>query len=201
MLSFLQFLFPLILTISSTIIAYKVARFAPNRCLFYGSLKPSGLRMGFFDDLKVIFSKEGQENIKAYNEREKEEMLAAQKEILARRSDPSKMRQYEEEKEKKRKMLAEERALYKFQRKEVDDGYDPLNEWKKLKDSGKIKMSRELERDKGSSRLGSEGLIDVRVDERMPYIDQGYVDESADVMGKFMGLFGQKNKKKDDKNE
>jgi hypothetical protein len=41
--------------------------------------------MNFFDNLKVIFSKEGQDNIKAFNDKEKEEALIAQNEILARR--------------------------------------------------------------------------------------------------------------------
>lgn len=39
---------------------------------------------GLFDDLKLIFSKEGQENIKSFNEKEKEEQLQLQKEILER---------------------------------------------------------------------------------------------------------------------
>jgi hypothetical protein len=33
-------------------------------------------------------------------------------------------------------------------------GYDPLTDWQKLKDEGKIKMSKDLERDAKSSRLG-----------------------------------------------
>lgn len=75
----------------------------------------SSLSMNFFDNLKVIFSKEGQENIKAFNDKEKEEALIAQKEILARRSDPKKMREYEEKNDANRRKLAEERAVYKFQ--------------------------------------------------------------------------------------
>ena len=75
----------------------------------------SALSMNFFDNLKVIFSKEGQDNIKAFNDREKEEALAAQKEILARRSDPKKMREYEAKNDANRQKLAEERAVYKFQ--------------------------------------------------------------------------------------
>ena len=71
--------------------------------------------MNFFDNLKVIFSKEGQDNIKAFNDKEKEEALAAQKEILARRSDPKKMREYEAKNDANRQKLAEERAVYKFQ--------------------------------------------------------------------------------------
>lgn len=75
----------------------------------------STLSMNFFDNLKVIFSKEGQDNIKAFNDKEKEEALAAQKEILARRSDPKKMREYEAKNDANRQKLAEERAVYKFQ--------------------------------------------------------------------------------------
>eukprot|EP00600_Ochromonadales_sp_CCMP1393_P004195 CAMPEP_0174991260 /NCGR_PEP_ID=MMETSP0004_2-20121128/21795_1 /TAXON_ID=420556 /ORGANISM="Ochromonas sp., Strain CCMP1393" /LENGTH=216 /DNA_ID=CAMNT_0016244993 /DNA_START=1 /DNA_END=651 /DNA_ORIENTATION=+ len=157
--------------------------------------------MNFFDDLKIIFSKEGKDGIKKYNEREKEEMMAAQKEILERRNNPKKMRQYEAEREAKRMELAEERAVYKFQREtNKGDKYDPLTDWKRLKDEGKVKIGKDLKRDEGSSRLGSEGLYDVRVDERMPYIDQGYVDEDADVMGKLMGMFGKK-KNKDENTE
>lgn len=124
------------------------------------------------------------------------------------------MREYEETKEAQRRAFAEERAVYKFQQKSEKGnrivafhyqlnfsssswvGYDPLTDWKKLRDEGKIKIGKDLERDPKSARLGSEGLIEVRVDERMPYIDQGYVDESADVMGNVMKLFGGK---KDDK--
>ena len=83
----------------------------------------SEMSMNFFDNLKVIFSKEGQANIKALNDKEKEDALAAQKEILARRSDPKKMRAYEEKNEANRRKLAEERAVYKFQGKVQDGTY------------------------------------------------------------------------------
>ena len=69
--------------------------------------------MGFFDDLKLIFSKEGQENIKKYKEQEKEESMSVQKEILDRRKDPRKMREYEENRSKKRMELAEE-SLFNY---------------------------------------------------------------------------------------
>jgi hypothetical protein len=35
-----------------------------------------------------------------------------------------------------------------------------------------------------------------RFDLRLPYADQGYVDDEADVMGKIAGFFGGGNKKK-----
>jgi hypothetical protein len=147
---------------------------------------------GFFDDLKVIFSKEGQANINAYKEAEKAEMLKAQQEILARRRDPKMMRENDEKIDSRRKVLAEERAVYNSFQSKNEEGYDGLGDWKRLRAEGKVKIGKDLERDQATSRLGSEGLIEVRVDERMPYIDQGYVDEDADVMGKFMGMFKKK---------
>jgi len=36
-----------------------------------------------------------------------------------------------------------------------------------------------------------------RFDLRLPFVDSGYVDEDADIMGKFMGLFGGKKKGED----
>ena len=60
----------------------------------------------------------------------------------------------------------------------------------KLKEEGKVKAS-EQERDADSARLGSEGLIAERIDEKLPYIDSGYVDESQpDIMGGLKKLFG-----------
>jgi len=60
---------------------------------------------------------------------------------------------------------------------------DPLDEWKQKQAEGKIVVGDDLERDASSERLGSKGLQEVRVDERIPCIDQGYVDESANVLG------------------
>ena len=127
-----------------------------------------------------------------YIYREQEEQMRAQQEILDRRKNPKAMRKYDEAVEERRKGLAEERAVYNFQKKN-EDGYDAITDWKRLKDEGKIKIGKDLERNKDTSRLGSEGLIEVRVDERMPYIDQGYVDESAsNPMEDLMNFFRKK---------
>ena len=142
----------------------------------------SALHMGLFDDLKLIFSEEGRANRAAYEERQRQEMEEAQREILERRVNPEMMGEYEEQVRARRRKLMEEKDVYKFQN-EVQDGIDPIDEWKQKRAEGKIKVGDDLERDESSRRLGSDGLVDVRVDERMPYIDQGYVDESADVMG------------------
>jgi len=151
------------------------------------------LSMGLFDDLNYMFSEEGREKRKALEEKQKADMEAAQREVFERRRSPEKMEAYMNEVQKKRAMLMEDKAVYDFQQK-TEEGYDPLTDWKRLKAEGKVKVGDDLERDPTTSRLGSEGLQEVRVDERMPYIDQGYVDEDADVMGKLFGMFGGKKK-------
>ena len=70
-------------------------------------------------------------------------------------------------------------------------GADTLEAWKQLKEEGKVKSSDDMERDAQSSRLGSEGLIATRIDENLPYIDQGYVtDDQPDFMGELGKLGG-----------
>lgn len=158
--------------------------------------RPTTRVYNIFDDLKLIFSEEGRANRAAYEQREREEMEAAQREIMERRRNPELMQEYEEQVAKRRNDLQKEKDVWAFQQK--TDGTDALNDWKRLREEGKIKVGSDLERDASSSRLGSEGLQEVRVDERMPYIDQGYVDEDADFMGNlFGGLFGGNKKDKE----
>jgi hypothetical protein len=156
------------------------------------------LSMSIIDDLKLIFSDEGKKNKAAYEARERAEQEAAQREILERRRNPEKMEEYEQNVASNRQKLQEEKDVWGFQGK-VEKGFDPLTEWERLKDEGKITVGSQMKRDPSSERLGSEGLVDIRTDELLPYIDQGYVDESADVMGNFMNIFG--GKKGNDKNE
>jgi len=150
------------------------------------------LGMGLLDDLKLIFSDEGKKNRKEFEEKEKEEQEALQREILMRRANPKKMQEYRDGTTKRRTALTEERELWNFQ--QANSKEDPLETWNTLREEGKIKVGSDLERDPDSSRLGSEGLIGVRIDERMPYIDQGYVDENekADEKGNFLDIFGKK---------
>ena len=133
---------------------------------------------GILDDLKLIFSDEGKAKRKAYEDaqlKEQEEALAAMK---ARRRNPSKMEEYDKEVARRRRTLREEREVWNFQ---TDSGKgDPKKEWDRLRGEGKIKVGSEMERDKGSERLGSEGLVEVRTDERLPYIDQGWVEGEED---------------------
>eukprot|EP00565_Helicotheca_tamesis_P007385 CAMPEP_0185726502 /NCGR_PEP_ID=MMETSP1171-20130828/2470_1 /TAXON_ID=374046 /ORGANISM="Helicotheca tamensis, Strain CCMP826" /LENGTH=198 /DNA_ID=CAMNT_0028394871 /DNA_START=30 /DNA_END=626 /DNA_ORIENTATION=- len=156
------------------------------------------LNMGLIDDLQLIFSDEGKKNRAAFKERERQEQEEAQRAIMERRRNPEKMEQYMDGVQKNREELQEERSVFDFQRKVGEKGYDPLTDWKRLRAEGKLKVGSEMERDPSSSRLGSEGLVDVRTDERLPYIDQGWVDEDADNSGGWFGnLFG--GAKKDEK--
>jgi hypothetical protein len=94
--------------------------------------------------------------------------------------------------------LCRRRRISGASNKKNEKDYDPLTDWKKLRAEGKIKVGSDLERDESSRRLGSDGLVSVRTDELLPYIDQGYVDEDADVMGNFMKMFGGGKKKQDE---
>ena len=81
-----------------------------------------------------------------------------------------------------------------------NSGADTLEAWKALKDEGKVLSSDDMSRDTDTNVLGSkDGLIAERIDENLPYIDQGYVAEDAgpdlskalgDALG---GLFGKKD--------
>lgn len=164
-----------------------------------GHVKTSdqSLRMGFFDNIKLIFSDEGKANRAAYDEQKRDEQEALQREILMRRANPEAMNDYQNDVVKRRNDLTDERELWKFQQE--NSSTDPMETWNKLREEGKIKVGSDLPRDPDSSRLGSEGLQEVRIDERMPYIDQGYVEEQTDKKGGIMNIFGKK--KEDDDSE
>jgi len=117
--------------------------------------------------------------------------MAAQKAILdARKANQGFISEEEEQAIRdRRSKVAEEATLLKEIQNE-DTAGDNLEAWKAAKAEGKIKTATSgLERDEGSSRMGSDGLFAERVDERLPYIDRGYVDESSDLMGKLNGMF------------
>jgi len=95
--------------------------------------------------------------------------------------------------------------MWAWQTKTYGKGEDPLDEWKKRRADGTIS---DLENQYGDPKkiggipipgasfgvggeFGVGGKFDNggRFDLRLPYADQGYVDEDADFMGK---LFGKK---------
>ena len=100
-------------------------------------------------------------------------------------------------------MQRREQQMRKAELKAVQkdtSGADTLEAWKALKDEGKVLSSDDMSRDTDTNVLGSkDGLIAERIDENLPYIDQGYVAEDAgpdlskalgDALG---GLFGKKD--------
>jgi len=124
----------------------------------------------------------------------KDDSFREQKEILARRRDPAKMRLYEQEVAAKRSLAVTGDAELRAMQAGRIEG-DSLEVWKQLKQEGKVLTSETAVREPGSERMGSEGLVAQRMDEQMPYIDQGYVDASQpDFMAEIGALFGKKKK-------
>jgi hypothetical protein len=121
--------------------------------------------------------------------RAKDEAFKAQQEMLARRRDPEKQAAYFAEVEASRAEASKkDKELKELQKGGTGDA---LEEWKRLREEGKVQSMDEMERDADSARFGSDGLIGERIDEKLPYIDSGYVDESApDLMGGLKKLFG-----------
>ena len=69
-------------------------------------------------------------------------------------------------------------------------GAEALEKWEQMRKDGKIDVF-DKEREAGDRSLGGEGLLPDRIDESMPFIDSGYVDESSvDVMAE-LGKMGE----------
>jgi hypothetical protein len=136
-----------------------------------------------------------------------DEQWQRQQEILQARRKPKADRdKYFEGVEKRRKKASDDfRDKWAWQTKTYGKGEDPLNEWKKRRADGTIS---DLENQYGDPKkiggiplpmasfgvggeFGVGGKFDNggRFDLRLPYADQGYVDEDADVMGKLGKLF------------
>jgi|OM-RGC.v1.024673720 hypothetical protein len=117
------------------------------------------------------------------------------------RRNPAKKAAYEKEVEERRAAASAKNAeLLELQK---GGGNDGLEKWKQMKAEGKIDAFTK-QREAGERSLGGEGLLPDRIDESMPFIDSGYVDEDqVDVMGELgkMGenlgkMFGGGDKKK-----
>ena len=140
---------------------------------------------GLFD----MFSESPEQ--KAAKEAAKEAEFRAQQEMLARRRNPAAMAAYEAEVAERRAAASEKDAELK--ELQQAGGTEALDKWKSMRAEGKIDAF-EKEREAGERSLGGEGLLPDRVDENMPFIDNGYVDEATpDVMeelGKMAEGFG-----------
>jgi len=170
------------------------------------SIAPSScLHMGLFDGWKG--GSGGTEGEKLDEEWEKQQEM-----LKLRRSPKAERDKYFGNVEKRRVQATEEQQdKWAWQTKKYGKGEDPIDEWKKRRASGQIS---DLENQYGDPKeiggipipgasfgIGGEfgvgGKFDNggRFDLRLPYADQGYVDEDSDVMGKMAGMFSGKKKK------
>eukprot|EP00741_Cyanophora_paradoxa_P008601 tig00001343_g8326.t1 len=121
------------------------------------------------------------------------EAFRLQQEILERRRNKKAQQQYFDEVKKKRTEIEQNLKAKKLQ---IRPGEDPLEAWKRLQAEGKIKDLGYEPEDEGGIPIpmASFGIPKYdngeRFDLRLPYVDQGYEDKDADVMGKIAGLFG-----------
>lgn len=136
-----------------------------------------------------------------------------QQEILKNRRAPKADRdKYFADIEKRRDEASKkQKDMWAWQTKTYKNGEDPLDEWKKRRKSGQIS---DLDNQYGDPKkvggiplpmasfgvggeFGVGGKFDNggRFDLRLPYADQGYVDDDADVMGKLTSFFGGNKKK------
>lgn len=160
------------------------------------------LYMGLFDNW----------NAGGSNRDDLDEQWERQQELLRLRRAPSQERdQYFNKIEKRRqKASQEQRNKWAWQTKKYGKGEDPIDEWKKRRANGQISDLDDQYGDPkkiggiplpGASfgvggEFGVGGKFDNggRFDLRLPYADQGYVDEDADFMGKLGSFFGGKKK-------
>jgi hypothetical protein len=166
----------------------------------------TSLRMGLFDRFSAFGSGASKESL--------DEQWEAQQEILRNRRKPAAEREaYFKNIEKRREEASiKQKEQWDWQRKSYAKGEDPINEWKKKRADGTIS---DLDNQYGDPKkiggiplpmasfgvggeFGVGGKFDNggRFDLRLPYADQGYVDEDSDVMGKIGSLFGGNKKPK-----
>jgi hypothetical protein len=168
--------------------------------------RPTALPMGLFDRFSAFGSGASKESL--------DEQWEAQQEILRNRRKPAAEREaYFKNIEKRRaEVSVKQKEQWAWQSKTYGKGEDPINEWKKKRADGTIS---DLDNQYGDPKkiggiplpmasfgvggeFGVGGKYDNgrRFDLRLPYADQGYVDEDSDIMGKIGSFFGDKKKAK-----
>lgn len=136
-----------------------------------------------------------------------------QQAILADRRKPKAERDkyFKKVEDRRQEATKKQNDMWSWQTKTYKKGEDPIDEWKKRRADGSIS---DLENQYGDPRkiggipipgasfgvggeFGVGGKFDNggRFDLRLPYADQGYVDEDSDVMGKLGAFFGGGKKK------
>jgi hypothetical protein len=135
--------------------------------------------------------------------------------LALRRAPKSKRDDYFKKIEERRDDASKKQSdMWSWQTKNYKKGEDPLDEWKKRRADGTIS---DLENQYGDPKkmggiplpmasfgvggeFGVGGKFDNggRFDLRLPYADQGYVDDDSDFMGKLGNMFGGNKKKKEE---
>lgn len=167
-----------------------------------GAESVSALNMGLFDKFTAFGSGGSKEAL--------DEQWEAQQEILRNRRKPASERSaYFKQIEKRREEASiKQKEMWDWQKKSYAKGEDPINEWKKKRADGSIS---DLDNQYGDPKkiggiplptasfgvggeFGVGGKFDNggRFDLRLPYAEQGYVDDDADFMGKLGSMFGGK---------
>lgn len=135
---------------------------------------------------------------------EKDAAFEQQQQILARRRDKRKNKEYFDN---VRRTRAEREATLAEKRLVVRNGEDPLVPWKELKRKGLIDEAGYGEEDEGGIiiPMASFGIPKYdnggRFDLKLPHVEIGYTDENADVMAKAKRAFGKFFGGRDDKKE
>lgn len=135
---------------------------------------------------------------------EKDEAFRQQQEILARRRDKRRNKDYFNDVQSRRDQVEE---YFDNRTLKVQEGQDPLEPWKKMKEAGYIDEGGYTEEDEGGIiiPMASFGIPKydrgARFDLKLPHVEHGYTDDEADVMARagnaIKNLFGF-GKKEDD---
>lgn len=128
---------------------------------------------------------------------EKDEAFKKQQEILARRRDAKRNKEYFNDVAKRREDVEE---YFDNRTLKVNQGEDPIVPWKKMKENGYIDDVEYTEEDESGIPIpmASFGIPrydrGARFDLKLPHVEVGYTDPDADVMAKasraFKKLFG-----------
>ena len=194
------FAFLIVLTVTS--FAFTTNVFTTKISVTPSGTSMSPLYMGLFDKFSAFGSGASKEAL--------DEQWEAQQEILRNRRKPAAERsEYFKKIEKRREEASQkQKEMWDWQKKSYSQGEDPITEWKKKRADGTIS---DLDNQYGdpkkiggiplpSASFGVGGEFGVggkydnggRFDLRLPYAEQGYVDDDADVMGKIGSFFGGK---------
>ena len=190
------------LVIASAMTTSQAFMMMPSYGTMSRSSSTSRLEMGFFDNFRGAGS--GKDQL--------DEQWEVQQQILEARRKPKSERDAYFKKVEERRVAEskKQQEMWAWQTKQYGKGEDPLTEWKKRRESGQIsdlddqygdpKKIGGIPLPMASFGVGGEfgvgGKYDNggRFDLRLPYADQGYVDEEADVMSRLGNMFGGKKK-------